>query len=145
MHPLVCYATELSKQILYEYNYSTKDKASTYLNGISIENLSIFNIQTVIGICVKNMIYFNMVNIVNSVMATVNRQNSILSNIKVGGFIGFMMLCALAYIFFWNPYVKKLNVELIRTKSMVSIIPFEIIRQVSDIQKYVLDNVIFAN
>ena len=98
-----------------------------------------------VGICVKNFIYFNLVNIVKSIMGTVDQRNAMLNNIKVGAFIGYILLCAVAYIIFWNPYIKKLNLELIRTKSMVSIIPFEIIRQVSDIQKYVLDNVIFAN
>ncbi|MDR3548614.1 MAG: hypothetical protein P4M11_10195 [Candidatus Pacebacteria bacterium] len=98
-----------------------------------------------VGICVKNIIYYNMVNIVNSIMDTVEEKNTVLGNIKVGVFIGYIMLCVVVYILIWSPYIKRLNVELIRTKSMVSIIPFEIIRQVADIQKYVLDNVIFAN
>ncbi len=93
----------------------------------------------------KNIIYYNMVNIVNSIMDTVEEKNTVLGNIKVGVFIGYIMLCVVVYILIWSPYIKRLNVELIRTKSMVSIIPFEIIRQVADIQKYVLDNVIFAN
>ncbi len=93
----------------------------------------------------KNVIYYNLQNIVNSIMDIVSQKNSMLNNIKVGVFIGYILLCAVGYIIIWHPYIKRLNLELIRTKSMVSIIPFEIIRQVSDIQKYVLDNVIFAN
>ena len=93
----------------------------------------------------KNVIYFEMENVVNAIMSIVNERNSMLNTIKIGVFIGYILLCALGYIIIWSPYIKRLNLELIRTKSMVSIIPFEIIRQISDIQKYVLDNVIFAN
>ena len=92
----------------------------------------------------KYLIYYNLVNIISSIMSIVNDRNSMLQSIKVGLFIGYILLCAIIYILIWNPYVKNLNLELIRTKSMVSIIPFEIIRQVSDIQKFILDNVIFA-
>jgi len=68
-----------------------------------------------------------------------------INKVKIGVFIGYLSACALVYLFIWRPYVKKLEVAIIRTKSMVTIIPFEIIRQVADIQKYILDNVIFAN
>ncbi len=78
-------------------------------------------------------------------MSTVNTQSRMITDIKVGCFIGFIILCALMYVMFWSPHVKAMNTEVIRTKAMVSIIPFDIIRQVAEIQKFILDNVIFAN
>jgi len=130
---------------VYEYNYGNFTRKAQYLNGKVVTDLRIFLILTKKGICMKNIIYHNMNSIINDIMTTVNDKNSMLSNIKIGVFIGYLLFCALGYILLLNPYVKRLNLEIIRTKSMVSIIPFEIIRQVSDIQKYVLDNVIFAN
>ena len=91
------------------------------------------------------MIYYNLQETVNYIMATVSDRNVGLENGMVGSFIGYIFLCALIYIFVWNPYVKRLNLELLRTKSMICIIPFNIIQQVAKIQKFVLDNVLFAN
>lgn len=93
----------------------------------------------------QNLIYFNLKKIAAYIIKTVDSQNSLIANIKIIAFIVYMIVCILLYLSVWTPYINKLNVELMRTKSMVSIIPFEIIQQLSDVHKFILDHVLFGN
>ena len=80
-----------------------------------------------------------------NILDVINNKKSNFVSIKLIFFISYLIACIFAVLFIWRPYIRNLDIEVIRTKSMISIIPFDIIRQVSDIQKYILDNIIFAN
>lgn len=141
---MLVYASELTKQLVYDVDYSNHTETVSRLRNLLVDELS-KNINNKLGIIVKNVVYYNMRSLKTMILNRSASKKNYFNSIKIGMFISYILICVLAYLFIWSPYVRRLDIEVIRTKSMVSIIPFEIIRQVADIQKYILDNIIFAN
>lgn len=48
----------------------------------------------------------------------------------MASFIVFIIAINLAYLVLWTPFVNKLNKEIWRTKSMLTIIPIEVILKI---------------
>jgi len=51
-------------------------------------------------------------------------------------FIIFMIVMLVAYLVLWTPFVNRLNKEIWRTKSMLTIIPIEVIIKIPKIQQF---------
>ena len=88
-----------------------------------------------IGIGVRNILAYNMDLLKEHVLSVVNDGNSFFENAKTLSFIGYLFLTILTYIFILNIYANRLSNEYIQTKRMLTIIPFEVIKDLSDFQK----------
>jgi len=54
----------------------------------------------------------------------------------MAAFIIFIIALAVAYLILWTPFVNRLNREIWRTKSMLTIIPIEVIMKIPRIQEF---------
>jgi len=64
---------------------------------------------------------------------------------RMAAFIVFIIALILAYLILWTPFVNKLNKEIWRTKSMLTIIPIEVILKIPRIQEFLHSQSFFSN
>lgn len=57
-------------------------------------------------------------------------------NTRMAAFIIFIIALGVAYLILWTPFVNNLNREIWRTKSMLTIIPIEVILKIPRIQEF---------
>lgn len=51
--------------------------------------------------------------------------------------VGLLILMVLVYLILWLPLISRLTSEFIRTRSMLTMIPKSIIRNISSVRNYV--------
>lgn len=67
---------------------------------------------------------------VSSLTDTTNNEYQSIIDTRMAAFIIFIIAIAIAYLLLWTPFVNNLNREIWRTKSMLTIIPIEVILKI---------------
>lgn len=64
---------------------------------------------------------------------------------RIAGFIVFLIVISLFYLIIWMPYVNNLNAQIWRTKSMLTIIPLDVIVKMPKIQEFLNSQNFFSS
>ena len=63
----------------------------------------------------------------------------------MAAFIIFIIALIIAYLVLWIPFINKLNREIWKTKSMLTIIPIDVIIKIPRIQEFINSQSFFQN
>jgi len=81
--------------------------------------------------------------LLSTFVGSVNDQYFRTSDTRMAAFIGFMVAICLSYLVLWTPFVNKLSKEIWKTKSLLTIIPIEVILKISSIQEFLNNDLTF--
>ncbi len=81
----------------------------------------------------------------STIKDSVNRSTTSNLDTRMVAFICFLIALFIGYFFVWTPFVNKLNKDIWRTKSMLTIIPIEVILKIPRIQQFLHSQSYFTN
>jgi hypothetical protein len=114
---------------LNETNGSTASNARVMLNSLEMRELYVLQFR---------FINDPLRSLVAKLTSVTNAEFNDTINIKVIAFVVFVIVIALAYLILWLPFVIKLTKDMWRSKSMLSIIPIEVIVRMPRIHQFLL-------
>lgn len=132
--------TQGLQSMLMRYFETLKETLKIYINyedkGFKTLNLINSNYFLELYIIQFRFIQDSFRSFVNVLKTSTNGEFQGIIDTRMAAFIIFIIALAVAYLILWTPFVNRLNREIWRTKSMLTIIPIEVIMKIPRIQEF---------